>query len=170
MKNGINQRALTAARTSECNDTDDSSDEDTCPASREDPFSGVGYRLVSLLLLFAAIHKFCACKSCKSGSVIVKEGKRNGLATTVIFSCSECEAEESVALSPELSGAFFLLFLDQPTGCVGDAAHRLWTASDGLAMCWPKHAHSNESQLLFCAPGCSSWCVKRDSRAEFECS
>ena len=39
--------------------------------------------------------------------MIVKEGKRSGLAATITFSCSECPAEVSLSLSPKLPGSLY---------------------------------------------------------------
>ena len=108
---------------SDSNSSGGDSEEHSCPPAVGDGFSGVGYRLLSLVLLFAAISSFCICKSCKAGNVIVTEGKRNGLATSIILKCSNCPAEKAVFMSPKLgSKAFFeitrlAVFGMHPMGC-----------------------------------------------------
>lgn len=94
---------------SSSSDSDEESDEETQHETHPDAgdFSGTGYRLVSLVLLFAAISTFSSCKSCKVGDVVVSEGTRNGLAPSIIFTCTECPAQLSLSLSPKLPGCFF---------------------------------------------------------------
>ena len=74
-----------------------------------DRFSGRGFRIVGLALLFSAISSFRVCKACRSGSIVLKEGRRYGLAVTIVFNCSDCAAELSVPLPPKIPGGSFLL-------------------------------------------------------------
>ena len=92
---------------SDTNGSGGDSKDDSCPPTVGDGFSSVGYRLLSLVLLFTATSSFCICKSCKNGNDIVTEGKRNGLATSTMLKCSNCPAEKAVFMSPKLGATAF---------------------------------------------------------------
>ena len=79
-------------------ESDSDTDEEVEAGPTKGDFSGVGCRLISLVLLFAAISSFCACKECRDGHASVKEGKRQGLATTICLSCDNCAAETTCTL------------------------------------------------------------------------
>ena len=65
--------------------------------------------------------------------MIVKEGKRSGLAATITFSCSVwplCPAEVSLSMSPKLPGSLYEI-----NSSVRNAHDWPWSSSTGKIMC-----------------------------------
>ena len=84
---------------SECEDDGSSSEDNSSSESgADDEVDASGYCLVDLQCLQSLFDKGTSCKTCR-GRVVLKEQKRDGLASTLRLVCESCELASSEAMS-----------------------------------------------------------------------
>ena len=84
---------------SECEDDGSSSEDNSSSESgADDEVDASGYCLVDLQCLQNLFDKGTSCKTCR-GRVVLKEQKRDGLASTLRLVCESCELASSEAMS-----------------------------------------------------------------------